>query len=76
MAEITILGCDGCLKPATKRKPVVTVEIPAVSDVTTSGSIDVHDAECIRRYYSRVNKEAREAAKAARAAEKQNTHKR
>ena len=76
MAEITILGCDGCLKAATARRPVDKVSIYGETVVPDTLEIDVHDMECIRRYFSRTNKASRDAAKAAKAAENKPAKKR
>lgn len=76
MSEITIMGCDGCLKAATKRRPVTlwgiikyaTPDSPLDRDVTLA--FDAHDLECVRRWVSRENKRVRAEAKDAKDAVK------
>tara|TARA_Y100000310_G_C20701625_1_gene830506 strand:+ start:4030 stop:4245 length:216 start_codon:yes stop_codon:yes gene_type:complete len=64
------MGCDGCLKAATKRKPVASVSVMFAGDTENVITFDAHDNECIRRYFSRINKEIRAAQKAERDATK------
>lgn len=68
MSEITIMGCDGCQKAATARRPVKRLSDVSLGDDLILSAIDLHDMECLRRFLSRVNKERREAAKAERQA--------
>lgn len=67
MSEITIMGCDGCRKAATARRPVHAVVLTVDGDADMQLQFDAHDNECIRRFFSHTNKVAKDAAKAQRA---------
>ncbi len=68
MSEITIMGCDGCQKAATARRPVRAVVVTINDAAQHVITFDAHDFECIRRYFSRLNKAAKETAKTEREA--------
>lgn len=65
MAEVTQFVCDGCLKPATTRKPVGPMTLTAERDGVEPVTFDAHDTYCWTRAFRRGYREAKEAASGA-----------